>query len=93
MLCSVWQKKRIAFKFMIMIFLILFTFLIIIVTIIISIGKTWIPVFTVLNFNGLNFDPLCRKGFANFCEAGRTSLIDQVWFYKNLCCVFPGEFI
>ena len=28
----------------------------------------------------LNFDPLCRKGFANFCEAGRTSLIDQSWF-------------
>ena len=62
-----------------MIILILFTFLIIIVTNVI-IGKTWIPVFTVLNFNGLNFDPLCRKGFANFCEAGRTSLIDQSWF-------------
>ena len=80
MLCSVWQKKRIAFIIMIKIILILFTFLIIIVIIIIIIGKTWIPVFTVLNFNGLNFDPLRRKGFANFCEAGRTSLIHQSWF-------------
>ena len=74
------KRKELHFIIMIKIILILFTFLIIIVTIVIIIGKTWIPVFTVLNFNGLNFDPLRRKGFANFCEAGRTSLIDQSWF-------------